>query len=766
MRHRPWLPALLPGVALAVCVAASAQAQTPAPSTGIHAPASEPVHRDQPVFYQSDSASYDRDKGVATLSGHVEIWQGNRVLRADQVTYDRNTGVAAAKGHVVLLDPSGQVVFADYAELSQGMKDGILSNFRAQLLQNGRLAANGARRVNAEVNELSRVIYSACNACKNDPNGPLLWDIRANSAIQDLSDQRIEYYDAVVDLFGWPVMYFPYLTAPDPSAKRSSGFLMPTPGDAKYLGAFMEMPYFWAIDGSSDATITPILSSGQGGALDLQLRHAFNDGTVNINTSIAQDQGGLESDLFATGQFAINDEWRWGFNIQRATTANYMRDYQIPGFTDVLTSTAYLESFGQGSYSRLDASAYQGLVTSIVDTELPFVLPRYEYSFVGEPDALGGRTSVEAGAFNVLRPIGTNTQRANLSLDWERPATGAMGDMWNLVLHLDSAAYNATNLNQLPSWGAVGSATSAQYMPTVAVDGRWPLLRVSDSGSQVIEPIVQLIGAPRGSSYGIVRSANGTPLYLNTLIPNEDSFDFQFTDATLFALNRYPGVDRLEGGPRANIGLHYSWYFGNGQNVDALIGQGYRTSPDPAFPVNSGLSQTVTDIVSHFDYTPNQYLDFTTRERFDHYNYDLRFFDGLVDAGPSWLRFSGGYIYETYNPYTYYDTVPSGILVANKIVADTFVPGGGYLSTGPVSEATVGLNVKYGHWSFGGSVIRDMHLGTLSDTGATLTYDDECFTLSANYFRRYTSIDGDNGATTLYFQITLKTIGSFNVNGM
>ena len=745
------------GLVLAALAAPAAHAQVS--SSTLHLPPEEPIHRDQPVYYQADTATYDRDGGIVTLAGHVEIWQGERVLRADKVTYDRNTGVAAATGHVVLLDPNGQVLFADYAELSQGMKDGVLSNIRAQLAENGRLAANGGRRIDARVNELSRVIYSTCNACKDNPEGPLEWDIRARSAVQDVDNKRIEYRDAVVDMFGVPVMYLPYFTHPDPSQKRASGLLVPNMGMSKYLGAFAEIPYYWVIDGSTDATITPILSSRQIGAIDLQVRHAFNDGTVTVNTSLAHDQGGLESDLFAKGQFAIDDEWRWGFDIQRASSANYMRDYNIPGFVDVLTSTVYLESFGQGSYSRLDAQAFQGLVASIVDTELPFVLPRYEYSFVGEPDALGGRTSVQTGAFNVLRPMGTNTQRASLSLNWERPVTGALGDLWKLVLHLDTAAYNATKLEQAPSWGAANTATSAQAMPTIALEGRWPFMRSSGSGTQVIEPIVQLIGAPRGSSYGLVHGPNGTT-YLNTLIPNEDSFDFEFTDATLFALNRYPGIDRLEGGPRANVGLHGTWYFGSGQDVDVLVGQGYRASPDPAFPRNSGLSQTVTNVVSHVTYTPNQYFDLTSSQRFSHYDLGLRFLDGLASAGPGWLKFTGGYIYEKYNPYTYYDTVPTGVLVNNTVAP------GGYLNTGPLNEATVGVNTTYGHWNFGGSLRRDMKLQKMVDVGATLTYEDECLIASTNLFRRYTSINGDNGDTILLFQITLKTVGTFGFPGM
>ena len=85
-----------------------------------------PVRSDQPVTFTSDSVEYDRENSLVTASGHVEAWQNDHVLRADKVTFDRNTGVVAATGHVVLMEPDGEVLFADYAEMNQGMKDGVL----------------------------------------------------------------------------------------------------------------------------------------------------------------------------------------------------------------------------------------------------------------------------------------------------------------------------------------------------------------------------------------------------------------------------------------------------------------------------------------------------------------------------------------------------------------------------------------------------------------------------------------------------------------
>jgi LPS-assembly protein len=744
----PTRVAVLLGLGLLVVGAVSAHAQFGAQ----HATPGQGVAKDQPVFYQADTAEYNRDSGIVTLSGHVEIWQGARDLRADKVTYDRNTGVVAASGHVVMLEPDGQVIFGDYAELTQGMKDGVITNLRAQLAQNGHLAANGGRRLEARVNELSRAIYSTCDACKEHPDDPLLWDIRARSAVQDLENKRLEYTDAVVDIYGVPVMYMPFFSNPDPSQRRASGFLVPSLGTSKYLGGFVQIPYFWVIDDSTDATIAPELTTAGGEAADLQFRHQFNDGTMTINASVAYAEGGLQGDLFAKGQFAIDDEWRWGFDLQRASSAYYMRDYEIDSEAQVLTSQIYLEGFGQGSYSRLDVRAYQGLTftgesTTVITAELPYVLPRYQYSFVGEPDVLGGRASVDVGAFNLIREEGVNTERASLTANWERPVNGSLGDLWTLVLHVDGAGYDTRQLNELPSWGPVGSAETAQAMPSVSVQLHWPFQRdEGSSGTQVIEPIVQLIGAPNGSSYGIANK-NGVN-YVNSLVPNEDSLDFEFTDATLFNLNRFYGIDRLEGGMRANVGLHAAWFFPNGQQIDGLIGQGYRTRPDNAFPVGSGLNGTRTDVVSHLNYMPNSWFDITTHERFDHDNFALRFADALVSGGPSWLRLNAGYLYTSYSPFYYYDTPPTG-----------------FLTGPPRDEVNLGASTKFGNWRLHGSVRRDLETNKMVSTAVGGAYENECLIFDVEYIRRYTSLDGDSGDTSIVFQITLKTVGTFGFNG-
>ena len=698
----------------------------------------------QPVFYLADQASYDKGASLVTLSGHVEIWQGDRVMRADRVTYDRGSGVAAASGHVVLLEPDGQVLFSDYAELSGGMKDGVLKGMSARLAENGTLAANGARRTNGTVNELTRAIYTTCNLCRTDPTTPPLWDIRARVALQDITNKKIEYQDAVVDVYGVPVAYFPYLTHADPSVKRSSGFLIPQLGNSTHLGPFVALPYYLVLDGASDLTVTPLVAGKTGPEVNLGYRRRFNAGEVVLTGSIAGDKGQLQGSVFTHGQFALNDEWRAGFDINRASSATYLRDFKLTQAADLLTSQVYLEGFGQGSYSKLDARVYQGVSSSIIAARLPYVIPRYEYDFEGQPDALGGRTSIEATAFNVIRDQGTNTRRAGLRANWERPAIGAFGDVWKATFHLDTTAYNASQLNQQPTYGSAEAADTAQAMPTATVMARWPLQREAGAwGTQVVEPIVQLVAAPNASSYGGGRVATRAS-FVNTLVPNEDSLGFEFTDATLFSVNRFPGIDRLEGGARANVALHAAWITPSGGQIDTQVGQSYRAHRDPAFPIGSGLDGTVSDIVGHVSVSPSPYLDLTSQYRLAHRNLDVRFADALASFGPSWLRVSGGYLFSNVSPYTYYDLPPTGAF-----------------ATTPRNEASFGVAATFGHYRVTGDARQDLQTGKLVTTGFSGVYENECVILSGAYSRRYTSLANDHGESVVLFQVTLKTVGTF-----
>jgi LPS-assembly protein len=695
--------------------------------------------RNAPVSFTADQVAYDRDNALVTATGHVEAWQNDTVLRADKVTFDRNTDILAASGNVVLLQPDGQVVFADYAELTQDMKDGVLRGMRSVLTQNGRLAANGARRTGGLINELSKVVYSTCNLCAKDPTNPPLWQLRALTGVQDLEHKKIEYEDAVLEMYGVPVGYFPYFWTADPSVKRLSGLLIPSIGNSSRIGAFYAQPYYWVIDDQSDATFTPMITSRAGPQIDMEYRRRFNAGTLDVNVSAGHFDGSAQGTIYAKGRFSFNDTWRWGFDLNRASSVNYVNDFHLGsvygGVPTVLSSQIYAEGFGEGAYARFDTRFYQGLTSNIVASQLPVVLPRYEYSYFGRTDPLGGRVSIDTEVFNVYRSDGTNTRRAMLVANWDRPFTGQFGDLWKLTLHASSAAYDAYGFNEQPNFGTQSNINDARALPQAALEVRWPLLRDSGAwGNQLIEPIVQLVTAP------VVGNSQFN------LYPNEDSLDLEFTDANLFSLNRFPGVDRLEGGSRASVAMHGAWYLG-GTTFDGLIGQSYQPAKDNNFTESSGLHDQVSDVVARAAFSPTPWLDLTYRTRVSHTNWATRFADATAGVGDPTFRLTAGYIYTTDNPFTFYNQAPP--------------PPAGSAFYIPRNEISLGADSHIGQYHIAANLRRDLATNKMVSVGAQASYENECMIFSVLYYRQYTQIGTINGSSAVLFQVTFKTIGQF-----
>ena len=736
---------LAPALAATPPRPASAQAEPPATTpSGPAAPRGAapdiPVMRgpepDAPVTFTADEVEYDRERGIVTARGRVEAWQGERFLRADEFTYDRNTGVATARGNVQLLEPDGQVVFADHVELKDQFRDGVLHGLRALLAGNARLAAAGARRTGGTVSELARVVYSSCDLCPTDPTAPPLWQVQARRAAQDKDRQRITYRDAQVRLFGVPVLYTPYLSHPDPSAPRASGFLFPTLGITRFLGTFVETPYFWAIDPTSDLTIRPIFSTRQYPNLGLEYRKLFNFGEITANASVGGFSGkdtneeGLAGHIFAKGRFTVDENWRAGFDLNRATSELYLRTFRYE-YRRVLTSQAYAEGFwGTEGYARADARAYQGL-RSIDDTRLiPFVLPNLFYEQAPRERVLGGWLTMDAGLLGIYRGVGSESQRLATRLRWERPEIGPIGDIWTFRLQTEASGYHARGQQEPPTFLPDANGTQAVGNARLAVDWRLPLVRSAGAfGTQTIEPRLQFVTGP---NTGRQRD-----------VPNEDSIDFEFTDANLFALNRFTGRDRQEGGTRLDAGFRGAWDFPNGGQVEGLVGRSFSLT-DPhwnPFP-NSGLERRASDWVARMRVAPVPWFDVLGRVRLDGERpSEVTFADTVASLSLGPVTFSAGYLQAPPVPYL--------------------------IPTRTREEVGLGVSARVGqYWRVAVSGKYDLKLDRPAVIQGVAGYEDECFILETRFMKRFAENPVTQNLypanTVILFRIGFKTLGQYS----
>lgn len=358
-----------------------AMAQTTVPEVRQPAPA---------ILFSADEVDYNQDLQTVTARGNVEISREGRILLADTVSYDRSQDVLTASGNVSITEPSGEVTFASYVELSGDFKEGIVEDIYVLLDENTRIAGSGARRSGGNFTEIAKAVYSPCKVCEDDGgNSTPLWRIRAARVLHDANAKTVEYKDARLEVAGVPILYSPYFQHPDPTVKRQSGLLAPSFGSTSHVGSYFSQPYYWAIDKSKDMTFTPTYTTDEGPLLATEYRQRFDSGEMEFVGSVTNDsEDKWKGHIDAEGRFDIDRTWRWGFDAEQATEKTYLSRY---GFASpsVLTSNLFTEGFRGASYTRADAYYFQGLKSDDDRDTTPLVLPHMQFHGQSSPAKYG-----------------------------------------------------------------------------------------------------------------------------------------------------------------------------------------------------------------------------------------------------------------------------------------------------------------------------------------------------------------------------------------
>lgn len=723
-RRRAW-----PAIAAVLCVLTAPAFGQVEDST---ATPDSPTPKQQQAVISADEIAYDNAAGVVTASGNVEVAQGQRMLLADQVEYDQARDRVVASGNVSILEPTGEVFFADRVELSDGMRDGVVENIRILLADDGRFAANGARRIAGRKTVMRRAVFSPCEVCQGDPERPPLWQLKAGTIVHDQEAQDVSYRNAWLEFLGVPVAYTPYLSHPDPTVDRRSGFLSPVFGSSTVFGGYARLPVFWAITPSIDVTIEPILTTKERPILALEYRQHITDGMYTVAGSVTKadretgDPGNpviddaIRGHVFGAGRFDINDDWRWGFDGRWASDRTYLDRYDFFGEPeDTLESNLYTEGFYGRSYATASLYAYQDLrVTDPV--EEPYVLPLLNYSYVGEADRVGGRWSVDANFRSTVREEGPNTRRLSLKGGYLLPMVSDFGLVTSVSASVQADGYH---LDGIDVGGNIeNNVLEGRVIPRLAVQFRYPFVRGGTGTRQVIEPIVAAVATPSAGNPGN--------------IPEEDSVVIELDDTNLLSEDRIPGLDRADLGQRVVYGLKAGFYGDRGGRLTTFIGQSYRRPDKTTLTTTSDIEQGRSDLVGRVDLSANKYFDMLYRFRLAENDFDLRRSELGVAIGPPAFRLTGDYIF-----------------IASEASAGTF-PDREEVSAQLSSQLT-------DFWRISANTRRDLSAsGGPLEHGARITYEDECFRLEAKFRRDFTETVDTEKETAVSVELVFKTLGT------
>ena len=101
----------------------------------------------------------------------------------------------------------------------------------------------------------------------------------------DKINQNIIYKDAVLNIYDFPVFYFPKFFHHDPSVERRSGFLKPELNESNILGSSFYLPYYSVLAVNKDLTIKPTIFDSEIYMLQNEYRQ------INENSSLVADFG-------------------------------------------------------------------------------------------------------------------------------------------------------------------------------------------------------------------------------------------------------------------------------------------------------------------------------------------------------------------------------------------------------------------------------------------------------------------------------------------
>lgn len=516
-----------------------------------------------------------------TATGNVEVLFGATRLTATAISYNDRTGALTITGPIVLTDGGDSVILADAAELDGDLKNGILSGARLVLNQQLQLAAAEIARIDGRYTQLVRTVASSCQVCAANPVP--LWQIRATRIVHDQEARQLYFENARVEIAGVPVFYLPRLRMPDPSATRATGFLVPRESNSSKLGISAELPFFVALGDSRDLTIAPLVSA-KTRTVKLRYRQAFRAGEIELNGAVTRDDllpDATRAYLFATGRFDLPRGFALAFDAKMASDPTYLATYDISSATR-LDSTIDITRSRDTDLAEANLTIFRtlgGNQAGFAD-QLPRITARLAYDRRFTPGALGGAGlwSFTADAYrrdSNLPGAGRDGARIGTALHWGR--TDLLGRGFVLKTGAE-AALDGYLIADDPSYDSVALRSSGG----VAGEISYPMIRQSASGAtQMLTPLAQL--AWSASSGGRV--------------PNEDSRVSTLDEGNLFAISRFAGEDRREGGMRAATGLVWARHDPAGWQGRLAIGTVVFDRADPAFTASSGLTGTRSDLL-------------------------------------------------------------------------------------------------------------------------------------------------------------------------
>jgi LPS-assembly protein len=610
-----------------------------------------------PFTIEADSVAYDGDADTLYAEGKVLITFSGGNLKADAVTFNRSTNKALAEGHVHILSDQ-DVLEGERVSFDIDAKTGTLNNGKLFIARN-HLTIKGEK-----IEKRGEAVYRLENATVTTCDGEAPdWRLAGSEldltvgGYGTLKNGRLLARDI-------PILYTPYFIFPAKTT-RQSGLLMPRFSYSRDKnGLDVELPFFWAISESADATFSQRYLEKRGFKEGLEIRYFLDPGSfgtfygdyLNDHKHITETVGNISRDW-------QEDRNRWSYYFNHETTSadgfslrSDIRRVSDPWyFRDFSSFNYYLDHYAQTGEERFQRVSFRGDESlGSLDSTVRLgkdwslynltALARYTDDFASPSNDATLQKYPEVTLTGFRQPLSGSPLQFEAVAGYDNfyRREGQKGHLWemNPILYLPiklgpavqltpSAGFRESIWQRSDSLTDTGDKHGSREVFQVGALLSTDILRDYDVGGASIEKIRHGIKPEITYSFIPDASQDNAPDFL-ARIPAQNTLTYALTNTLLSRIREKDG----------KVGYREMMRFKLAQAYDIREARRDITDPGPS-------SRPFSDVTLELDLSPLQYLALSARNIYSvnsgawkQINYDLRASDNRGDSITAGYRYT------------------------------------------------------------------------------------------------------------------------------
>ena len=555
------------------------------------------------INFSSEKLKVDEKTKIMIASGNVIITNNNRQLTADKVEYDQNSDKAIATGNVKLKEKDGSIYESERVILTNEFKSVVAIPLYGELIDKSYIKSKNFKKNDLGESYFKEGVYTACE-CDFKQDVKPIWRVETKEIKHDPATKTIYLKHPVMRIFSIPVYYLPYLSFPDWTVKRRSGFLTPVYGYSKQNRFHIKVPYYYSPenDPTWDMTFTSHQNGKTGHADQLNIRKKYENSSLETNIYKGNlDTNKSDGDNVFGVNFKANsnldNNWKMTIEGKYADQETFMRRYGFDS-SDRYKSYLNLEKIKPNSISNIEIYNIQNLDETSSNNE-PVLAPSishhifdsnksYNYDVKLNAHSIYNDESYDIKRWSGLAQINKKLNLTNMVLEGD--ANFGL-DLYSIQGRPSTDSNDNKYIDRLSSGFSVAASNQYGIM--------------SEEIGVVIEPKIQ---------FSSVISSDRTDE-----VPNRDSSEFRLDQANLFLNNQYQGRDNIQRSDRINAGVSAYVMTEEMGDLNFFIGQSQKISGTQK-NISSANNDRQSHLINSISWNPSSLYNFSWFSLYNHHN--------------------------------------------------------------------------------------------------------------------------------------------------